>query len=113
MAEPANSRFFQGTIDDVAVYPTAFPGPTWSTTTSASGRAAPPSVVPADTYGAPVFNDSPVGYWRLDETSGTTAADTSDSGNTGQYVGGVTQGAAGALIGSRQRRQHSTDRPAT
>jgi hypothetical protein len=94
-----NSNFFQGTIDDVAVYPTALARARVVDHFVASGRAAPPSVVPADTYGAAVFNDSPVAYWRLDETSGSTAADTSDSGNTGQYIGGVTPGAAGALSG--------------
>ena len=63
-----------------------------STTTWPPVVPAPPSIVPADAYGASVFNDSPISFWRLDETSGTTAADTSDNGNTGQYVGGVTHG---------------------
>ena len=92
-----NSPFFAGTIDDVAVYPTALARTDVVDHYVASGRAAPPSVVPADAYGASVFNDSPINFWRLDETTGDTAADTSDSGNTGQYVNGVTKGAAGAL----------------
>lgn len=39
--------------------------------------AAGPSgaVAPGDTYGSTVFADSPIGYWRLDETSGTAPAD--------------------------------------
>ena len=92
-----NSPFFAGTIDDVAVYPTALARADVVDHYVASGRTAPPSVVPADTYGASVFNDSPINFWRLDETTGDTAADTSDSGNTGQYSGGVTKGADGAL----------------
>ena len=64
---------------------------------AASGRTPPPSTVPADNYGKAVYNDSPANYWRLDETSGSTAADSTDNSTTGNYVGGVTQGAAGAL----------------
>ncbi len=92
-----NSPFFAGTIDDVAVYPSALSRTDVVDHYVASGRAAPPSVVPSDDYGASVFNDSPINFWRLDETTGDTAADTSDSGNTGQYSGGVTKGADGAL----------------
>lgn len=33
---------------------------------------------------------SPVAYYKLDETSGTTAADSSGNGNDGTYSGGVT-----------------------
>ncbi len=32
----------------------------------------------------------PVGYWKLDETSGTSAADSTGYGNTGTYVGSPT-----------------------
>ena len=39
------------------------------------------------------------GYWRLGETSGTTAADTSGNGRTGSYVNTPTLGQAGALTG--------------
>ena len=42
--------------------------------------------------------DAPAGYWRLDETSGTTAADTI-GGNAGTYSGGVTLGIPGAVAG--------------
>jgi hypothetical protein len=37
-------------------------------------------------------------YWRLGESSGTTAADSSGNGNVGTYVGGVTLGQTGALL---------------
>jgi type II secretory pathway pseudopilin PulG len=44
----------------------------------------------APQYKSVVLGDSPVGYWRLDETSGTTAKDSSGNGNNGTYSGGVT-----------------------
>lgn len=40
-----------------------------------------------------------VGYWRLGETSGTSAADSSGSGHPATLSGGVTKGQAGALVG--------------
>jgi hypothetical protein len=46
-----------------------------------------------------VLDDGPRGYWRLGETSGTTAFDaaTSDGAQNGTYESGVTLGVAGAL----------------
>jgi hypothetical protein len=41
----------------------------------------------------------PAGYWRMGESSGTVAADSSGHGLTGTYVGAPTLGAAGALAG--------------
>ena len=46
-----------------------------------------------DTLGA----ENIVAHFRLDETSGTTAADATGNGNDGQYVGGPTLGAV-ALV---------------
>jgi RHS repeat-associated protein len=52
-----------------------------------------------DTWGGPyaaaVNADRPTGFWRLGETSGTSAADLAGYGN-GTYAGGVTLGTAGA-----------------
>ena len=42
-----------------------------------------------------VIADAPVGYWRLNETSGTTAADSSGNGLDGTYIGGVILGQPG------------------
>ena len=42
--------------------------------------------------------DHPISYWRLDETSGTTATDFQHA-NTGAYVGSPTLGQPGALSG--------------
>ena len=41
----------------------------------------------------------PTAYWRLDETAGTSAADTSGNGNTGTIAGGAALNQSGALIG--------------
>ncbi|MDQ6740271.1 MAG: PKD domain-containing protein, partial [Actinomycetota bacterium] len=59
---------------------------------------APPA--PADAYGAAVFGDAPTLYYRLGETTGSTAADSGPMGYPGAYSGGVTQGAAGVLAGT-------------
>lgn len=48
-------------------------------------------------YANAVLADSPVAYWRLGESSGTSAADASGNANTGTYAGGVTLAQAGAL----------------
>ena len=48
-------------------------------------------------YSAAVLADTPAGYWRLGEASGTTAADSSGNSNTGTYNGGVTYGAASGV----------------
>ena len=45
-------------------------------------------------YSAEVLADSPLAYWKLDETSGTSAADSSGNGKTGTYEGSPTLGVA-------------------
>lgn len=44
-----------------------------------------------------VTADAPGGWWRCDETSGTSAADSSGNANTGTYSGTYTQNAASLL----------------
>lgn len=43
-------------------------------------------------YHDTIMADSPVAYYRLNETSGTSAADASGHTNTGTYTGGYTLG---------------------
>ncbi|MBI3968024.1 MAG: PQQ-dependent sugar dehydrogenase, partial [Chloroflexi bacterium] len=52
---------------------------------------------PASVYAEAVLVDQPLGYWRLDETSGTTATDLTGNNNAGSYVGGVTLGVSGTV----------------
>jgi RHS repeat-associated protein len=51
---------------------------------------------PETGYAASVRSDNPRAYWRLGESSGTTAAD-DRSGHPATYAGGPTLGATGAL----------------
>lgn len=44
------------------------------------------------TYALQVLRDNPIGFWPLDETTGTTAYDSSGCDNHGQYVGGLVTG---------------------
>jgi len=48
-------------------------------------------------YGA-VLLDSPIGYWRLGESSGTSAADSSGNGLTGTYENTPTLGVTGPHV---------------
>ncbi len=71
---------------------TPIPVPTDTPTPTPVGTSA------VSSYQSAVLADNPVSYWRLGELSGTTAADSVD-GNPGTIKGGVTLGAAGALVG--------------
>lgn len=51
-------------------------------------------------YSDEVLADSPLLYWRLGESAGTTAEDTTANNRDGTYAGsGVTYSQAGALVG--------------
>ena len=43
-------------------------------------------------YQLKVIKDYPIGFWPLDESSGTIASDVSGCGNSGTYSGGLTTG---------------------
>ena len=92
-----SSSYFAGTIDDVAIYPTALTAQQVAAHYQASGRANPLPQAPADAYGAAVFNLEPDLYWRLGDAAGTTATDSGAAGNDGSIQGGVTLGASGAI----------------
>jgi hypothetical protein len=49
-------------------------------------------------YRDAVEADHPLGYWRLDESSGTSAADR-EHANNGSYIGSPVLGLPGALVG--------------
>lgn len=60
-------------------------------------RATLNSSAAAATYASEVLTDSPLLYWKLDEASGTTAADATGNGRTGTISGtGVTYSQTGA-----------------
>ncbi len=86
-----NGQAFNGSIDEVAIYPAALSGGRVLAHYQA-GRAGA-------SYAASVLPDTPGGYWRLGESAGAAAGDSSGSGNTGTITGGVTLGRAGAIPG--------------
>lgn len=65
--------------------------------------------VPADAYGAGVFGDGPRAYWRLEETAGGLAVDSSGSADHGSYQNGVTLGAKGVLPDTRSAQFDGVD----
>jgi hypothetical protein len=56
------------------------------------------TVQASDQYSSVVLAKGPVGYWRLGEASGPTAADASGNGYDGTYVGNPIFGQAGAIM---------------
>ncbi|MFD3443751.1 LamG-like jellyroll fold domain-containing protein [Microbacteriaceae bacterium 4G12] len=98
-----NAPYLSGTIDDVAIYPKPLSGADVNRHYSLSGRTPTVPNAPADAYGARVHEESPDIYWRLNDTTATTAADSSLSRNGGTYSGGVTTQQAGALAGVDDR----------
>lgn len=83
---PASSS----TAGDYTVRVTNAAGSTLSSVATASY-----SVPPSGSYEALIMSLNPVAYWRLNETSGTTAFDVA-GGNDGVYTGGVTPGSTEA-----------------
>jgi hypothetical protein len=83
----STTEYFDGYLDDVAVYNTALS----AARVKAHYRAGQP-------YAGEVVDDSPVSYWRLGETSGTTAVDRMATSN-GTYTNGPTLGQSGAPTG--------------
>ena len=83
---PTVGGYFNGSVDDVRIYNYAL------SPTEISGLYAG-SIQPLAGAWSMVKGKSGgglVGYWKLDETSGTSAADSTGYGNTGTYVGSPT-----------------------
>ena len=57
----------------------------------------------AKSYASTILADRPVGYWRLGESSGLVARDSSGNGFDGAYQGGVTLDTPGALAWNLRR----------
>ncbi|MEL4320452.1 PKD domain-containing protein [Leifsonia sp. YIM 134122] len=98
------ANFFNGSIDDVAIYPQAQSIQQVNEHYTASGRTSALPTAPADSYGARVYSDNPDFYWRLNDAVGAgTAADSGIFQNPGSYQGGVTKQAAGAIAGTTNK----------
>lgn len=63
------------------------------------GSDTPATHAPVDAYGAAVYSANPDLYWRLNETAGTSAADSGGGDNPGTYYRSAEFGTAGALAG--------------
>ncbi|MCU1557980.1 MAG: hypothetical protein JWN09_1975 [Microbacteriaceae bacterium] len=96
----ADSPYIQGAIDETAVYPGVLTQQQILNHYSLSGRTANVPTAPADAYGAAVFGSDPLLYYRLGESSGTTAADSGNQENPGVYAGNYTLGQTGAVKGT-------------
>jgi hypothetical protein len=75
---------------------TPAPSPTPTVTAAPSPTPTPTSTPAPSTYSTSVLADGPVSYWRLEETSGTTATDVRGL-NPGTYLNTPTLGVAGLM----------------
>ena len=85
-----SSNNFAGTVDEVAIYPSALTLPQVQQQYTDSGRGLAIAPPPTDKYGKAVYQDSPDLYYRLDDSAGTSAADASPNNVPGVYSGGVS-----------------------
>lgn len=97
--QPA-SAFIAADIAQVAVYSAPLTQQQIAAHYVASGRTSTITPAPTDVYGATVYAAEPDLYWRLGESSGTKAVDSSASEQPGTYSGPVTLGATGLLTGA-------------
>ncbi len=85
---------FNGTLDEVAIYPSAL---TSAKVTNHWSAAGPPAT--ASPYSTVVSGDGPSAYWRLGERTGSTMIDSTANGNSGTYSPGYSLGQPSALKG--------------
>ena len=95
-----SSNFLAGSIDEVAVYPTALSAVQIRDHYTKSGRTVQIPAAPTDSYGKAVYTDDPTLYWRLDDATGPVAKDSSPNAQNGRYAGGVTYGQASPVTGA-------------
>ena len=90
---------FAGDLADVAVYPVLLPAAAAAAHHSAAGQtsaAVSGPVLYATPYPRAIDADTPTAFWRLDDTSGSTAVDAFGT-SPGTYSAGVTLGQPGPL----------------
>ena len=95
--------YFAGDIDEVAVYPSTLTRTEVQDHYLASGRTLDVPTRPADAYGRAVWDANPDLYWRLGDTSGTTAKDSGPNESNGIYQGGYSLGQTGAFDGATNK----------
>jgi hypothetical protein len=92
-----STNFFNGAIDEVAVYDHVLSLSDVTAQYSASGRTPPASTLPTDAYGKAVVQSDATSFWRADETTGTNAADATGNGSNGTYSGGYALNGPSAI----------------
>ncbi|WP_345068410.1 DUF7594 domain-containing protein [Leifsonia kafniensis] len=86
------SNFFAGQIDETAIYSAPLSAQQVARHYTLAGGQVTTPTAPTDAYGARVFTDDAALFWRLDETSGTTAKDSSfAASSTGTYGSSVVK----------------------
>ena len=83
----SGADYLSGSIDEVSIYPSALTPQQVDAHWVASGRTSTIQPAPADSYGKAVYNQNPDLYWRLNESSGNVAADSSTSSRAGIHRG--------------------------
>jgi len=96
--------WFDGEIDDVAIYPSPLSAAQVDSHWEAAGGESAAAPAPADAYGAAVHGLEPDLFWRLDDATGTEAADSGPMLAPGVFVGTVGRAVAGALDGQPGNR---------
>lgn len=90
-----------GAIKDVVIYT----GTRTAAQVLAHYQASHVATAVLDTYEAAVTTDAPVGWWKLGETSGTTATDSGSGGHNGTYTNAPILGRPGMLGGEERAIQ--------
>jgi len=97
------SAYIAADLAQVAVYSAPLTSAQIQAHYVASGRGSTVSPAPTDAYGAAVYAAEPELYWRLGESSGTKAVDSSASEQPGTYFDAVAQGATGLVNGTNNK----------
>lgn len=92
--------YLVGSFDEAAVYNKVLSPQQVANHYAASGRTPALPTAPSDGYGNSMHGSDPVLYYRLGESSGTTAADSGIRSTTGTYVGTVGRSATGVIPGN-------------
>ncbi len=96
-----SSDFFTGQIDETAIYRSVLTRQQVLNHYSLGGGSVSTNPAPTDSYGQAVYASDPDLYWRLAESSGSTAADSSMFGlNPGVYGSQVDRGTVGVIGGN-------------
>ncbi|MGP5680072.1 PKD domain-containing protein [Glutamicibacter arilaitensis] len=84
-----SSKTFDGELDEVAIFNEQIDAAAVLQLFQSTGRTADIPEPPADAYGIAVYGDEPQMYWRLDETGGNVATDSTIARNDGTINGPV------------------------